>query len=447
VSPLRLAALILTALTLAAADRSRVLVLTDISSLTPRVREPDDGQSLVRLLLFSNEFDIEGLIASSNMGHGQIVRPELILEAIDAYEKVHPSLLRHDRNYPPPAALRAVTKAGQPIAGPKVAYDDSVGPGKDTAASDWILRAAAKRDPRPLWILTWGGSADLAQALWRLRADRPPAEQRRLIANLRIHSIYDQDSTGPAIKRDWPDLFYITRNHGVRGMYRGGDTALVSSDWVETHVTAAHGPLGALYPNYDGGDIWSGKLGRVRGIKEGDTPSFLSLFPNGLNRPDRPELGGWGGRMTPEDPRRLRWIDIADPDAPPADPDPRMSAVHRWRPDFQNEMQARLDWCVKAPKEANHPPVARLRGNAANLDATRSTDPDGHRLEFDWSIYPPSAAVRVEPTTPGKARLILPPGVPAPESIPVVVRVRDTGSPPLTRYARLDLTMRTKPNP
>ena len=230
-------------------------------------------------------------------------------------------------------------------------------------------------------------------------------------------------------------------------MYRGGDTALVSPEWVETHANTAHGPLGALYPNYDGGDIWSGKLGRVRGIKEGDTPSFLFLFPNGLNRPDRPESGGWGGRMTPEDPRRLRWIDIADPDAPPADPDPRMSAVHRWRPDFQNEMQARLDWCVKGPKEANHPPIARLRGGAANLDATRSTDPDGDRLEFDWSIYPPVADVRVEPTAPGKARLIVPLNVPLPESIPVVVRVRDTGSPVLTRYARLDVTLRAKLKP
>ena len=70
------------------AERPRVLVLTDISSLTASVREPDDGQSLIRFLLFSNEFDVEGIIASSNMRHGQTVRPELIHQAVDAYAQV-----------------------------------------------------------------------------------------------------------------------------------------------------------------------------------------------------------------------------------------------------------------------------------------------------------------------------------------------------------------------
>lgn len=442
----RLALVLLAPLLLPAAPRPRVLVLTDISSLTPGVREPDDGQSLVRLLLFANEFDIEGLIATSNMGHGQTVRPELVHQVIDAYEKVHPNLLLHDRRYPAPAALRAVVKAGQPFAGPKVPYTDSVGEGKDTPASGWILRAATRSDPRPLWILIWGGSADLAQALARLRATRPVEEQRRVIAGLRVHSVYDQDSTATVIKREWPQLFYITRNHGVRGMYRGGDTTLVSSDWVDANITSAHGPLGALYPDYDGGDIWAGKLGRVRGIKEGDTPSFLFLIPNGLNDPARPELGGWGGRMIPEDAGHLRWNDAADADAPATDPDARMSAVYRWRPDFQNEMAARLDWCVKPWKGANHAPIVRLRhtrrAGVLELDATRSTDPDGDRLEFDWMLYPlpASGSVRLDVVAPGKARFLVPPKTA--ESVTVVVRVRDKGSPSLSRYARLDPTKR-----
>src|SRR4051794_29483197 len=153
-------------------SRPRLLVLTDISSLTSGVAEPDDGQSLIRLMLYANEFDIEGLVASSNMGHGQEVRPDLIHRVVDAYGKVRPNLLLHDPRYPPAEGMRDGIKAGQPVAGPKVPVAESVGEGKDTEASEWIVRVVDRPDPRPVWVVIWGGSADLAQALWRVRSDR-----------------------------------------------------------------------------------------------------------------------------------------------------------------------------------------------------------------------------------------------------------------------------------
>src|SRR3954470_11422222 len=87
-------------------ERPRLVVLTDISSLTAGVAEPDDGQSLVRLMLYSNEFDIEGLVATANLGHGGRTRPDLIREVVDAYAKVQPNLRLHDPRYPPAATLR-----------------------------------------------------------------------------------------------------------------------------------------------------------------------------------------------------------------------------------------------------------------------------------------------------------------------------------------------------
>src|SRR4051812_7124955 len=149
-------------------ERPRLVVLTDISSLAAGEAEPDDGQSLIRLMLYTNEFDIEGLVASSNMGHGQKVRPELIRQVVDAYGKVRPNLLLHDDRYPPAEVLRGVIKAGQRIAGPKVEVAESVGQGKDTEASDWIILAVDRPDPRPVWVVIWGGSADLAQSLWKV---------------------------------------------------------------------------------------------------------------------------------------------------------------------------------------------------------------------------------------------------------------------------------------
>jgi hypothetical protein len=95
----------------------RLLVLTDISSLTPGVAEPDDAQSLIRLMLYANEFEIEGLIATSNLGHGQKTRPDLIRQVVDAYEKVRPNLLLHDPHYPAAGVLTRGIKAGQGRAG------------------------------------------------------------------------------------------------------------------------------------------------------------------------------------------------------------------------------------------------------------------------------------------------------------------------------------------
>ena len=151
--------------TAAGEAKPRLVVLTDISSLTAGVAEPDDGQSLIRLMLYANEFDIEGLIATANMGHGQQTRPDLIRQVVDAYETVRPNLLRHDPRYPPADALRGCIKAGQEVAGPRVPVEASVGQGRDTEASDWIIRVVDRPDPRPVWVVIWGGSADLAQAL------------------------------------------------------------------------------------------------------------------------------------------------------------------------------------------------------------------------------------------------------------------------------------------
>jgi len=430
-------------------ERPRLIVLTDIGSLTAGVAEPDDGQSLIRLMLYTNELDIEGLIAASNLGHGQKTCPALIRQVVDAYEKVQPNLQLHDRRYPPALALSKTIKAGQPIAGTRTQISDSIGEGKDTEASEWIIRVVDRSDPRPVWALIWGGSADLAQALAKIRRTRTAHELERFLSKLRVHSIGNQDSTGPWIKEQFPDLFMITNQRAMRGMYRGGERSLVSPDWVDTHIHG-HGPLGDLYPNYNGGDIWSGTMGPVQGIKEGDSPSFLSVIPNGLSDPEHPWLGSWGGRF---EGNRNRFVDVPDTDLPNGtDPDPRMSSVYRWRPAFQADFQARLDWCIKPFSQANHPPEVRIEGererkagagDVMTLDASGSTDPDGNDLTFQWSIYPTDHDVAAKVAIEGRNRTIARVAVAhelAGKTISILLSVSDRGSPTLTRYGRVLIT-------
>jgi hypothetical protein len=433
---------------LAERERTRLIVLTDIGSLTAAIAEPDDGQSLIRLLLYANELDIEGLIATSNLQHGQRTSPALIRRVVDAYARVQPNLLLHDRRYPPGEALRKLIKSGQAIAGLTTPISESIGAGKDTEASEWIKSVVDRKDPRPVWVVIWGGSADLAQALGTIRRTRDARAQEQFLSKLRVHFIGSQDSTAPWIEEKFPGLFMIKNRRAMRGMYRGGDGSLVSAEWVKTNVHG-HGPLGDLYPNYDGGDIWSAKMGRVRGIKEGDTPSFLSLIPNGLGDPEHPWLGSWGGRFEGD---RQRFVDVPDPDFVDArDPDRRMSSVHRWRPAFQADFQARLDWCIKPYSQANHPPEVRIDGKPERaikagavevLDARGSSDPDGNELAFEWGVYPigleGTAKVAILGRNQKIARVTVGRELTG-TTIPILLSVTDRGEPGLTRYGRVML--------
>ena len=172
--------------------------------MTDIANEPDDQMSMVRFLLYSNGWDVEGLVASTSTWMKNRMRPDVIQSLIDAYEQVQPNLLKHAAGFPTAAALRAVVAAGQPAYGM-----DAVGAGKSSAGSALILQAASKSDPRPLWVLAWGGTNTLAQALTDARATRTPRELEAIVAKLRVYTISDQDDAGPWIRREFPALHYI----------------------------------------------------------------------------------------------------------------------------------------------------------------------------------------------------------------------------------------------
>ena len=288
-----------------AASKTRLIVLTDISSLTAGVAEPDDGQSLIRLMLYANEFDIEGLIATSNLGHGQKTRPDLIRQVVDAYEKVRPNLLLHDHRYPPAEALRDAHQGGPEACRAEGAGRDIVGEGKDTEASDWIIRGRGSDRSPP----------GLGRHLGRLGRPGPGPLEGPARPDARGTGPLRLQASGPRHRRSGldraldPQSSSPASSRSPSGGPTGGCTGAAMRAWLarsgSRRTSTGTARWATSTPDYRGGDIWSGTLGPVRGIKEGDTPSFLSLVPNGLSDPDHPWLGSWGGRFAGEGPQQV----------------------------------------------------------------------------------------------------------------------------------------------
>ncbi len=74
--------------------RPRVIVISDIGN------EPDDQMSLVRLLVYSNELEIEGLIASTSTWQKTAIHPETMRKLIEAYGQARPNLMLNAQGWP-----------------------------------------------------------------------------------------------------------------------------------------------------------------------------------------------------------------------------------------------------------------------------------------------------------------------------------------------------------
>ncbi|MFA6286193.1 MAG: DUF1593 domain-containing protein [Opitutaceae bacterium] len=334
---IRLLLAFLTIPLLALADsRPRLLILTDIGG------DPDDQQSLVRLLVYANEFQIEGLVATSAGVPGQLktpaTRPDLIRTTVAAYGEVLPHLERHAPGWPSANALLGTVKTGNPLRG-----RDYIGENHDTEASRWIVSRADVGDPdHPLNIAVWGGQTDLAQALWRVKQDRGEAGLRNFTRLLRVYDVDDQDGLAGGIASAYHGINYILssaasgedkRRAAYRGMYLGGDESLTGRDWIDKNIRS-RGPLGALYPV----KTWTAPNPH-NCLKEGDTPSWFFFLPLGGNDPLDPSKPGWGGEYR-RDADGIYRDAVTQPGG-----DPR-ETVNRWRPAFQADFARRMTWCL-----------------------------------------------------------------------------------------------------
>ncbi len=236
------------------AGKPRVIVLTDIEN------EPDDAMSMVRFLTYSNQWDVEGLVATTSVHQKKETAAWRIREIVTAYGKVRDNLLKHEKGYPSADYLLSVIKEGRPDYGMH-----AVGKGMDSEGSELIIKAVDRSDSRPVWVLVWGGPNCLAQALWKVKATRSESELKAFVSKLRVYAISDQDDSGVWIRKTFKDLFYIVSpgfhrlggyhyatwsgisGDKFHGRFAGADFSIVDNPWLDEHIRSK-GELGKQYP-------------------------------------------------------------------------------------------------------------------------------------------------------------------------------------------------------
>ncbi|WP_455810658.1 nucleoside hydrolase-like domain-containing protein [Pseudomonas graminis] len=462
--------------------KPRVFVLSDIGN------EPDDQMSLTRFLLYSNEMNIEGLVATTSTWQKSKVSPEMMQLVVGHYAQVQPNLSKHDPSYPSASTLKALIAPGLAEYGMA-----AVGEGKSTEGSRLLQRAIERSTDKnhPLYINLWGGANTLAQALSDISRQYPADKVTDLTRNLIVYSISDQDDAGIWLRSHYPQLTYIVDPSSQKGedyaratwtgisgdkYYRnapGADFTTVSQSWLDKNIRSK-GPLGKGYLQY-------------AFIMEGDTPAFLGLIRNGLASEMNPGWGGWGGRYILRHVQgESRPIWSSGGDFFPGNPNAadtvtgadgkqytsNHATIWRWREAFQHDFAARMDWSIKDYASANHNPIAVVNGKdgkepvtlkvkagtTINLTAEGSHDPDGNAMSYKWIAYPEAASnnarqvdlkdvqgvrgeenltapavLTVEKTEGLKTRVkVLNPGTEH-----IILAVTDTGSPSLTSYRRV----------
>ena len=439
--------------------KPRIVVLTDIA---PGNIEPDDMESMVRLMTYADQYEIEALITTTgwNCDPYPTSWADSLHRVINAYEMDVNNLMKRSEQtdfltleeeqgqqvlgyWPSPEYLRSRVAMGSQRSGIGV-----IGADNDTPGSELIIRLVDEEDDRPLWITCWGGGNTLAQAIWKVQQERSPEELKEFLHKLRVYTITDQDMVwAMRMDRAYSSHQWMRREFADDLLFIWDESAwlsqneLGSSSWDRyAERIQDRGNLGKAYPTYKWG-------------VEGDTPSFLNVMPNGLHDPSCPEQIGWAGcfrRGICPDSLTVAWTNCNQP----------MKGIsrkyeERFYPDTFNDFAARMDWA--ADGKGNRNPVIVLDGTVSympvyltvaagsviNVDLTGSYDPDGDDVEYTWWMQGDAGTFDggVNIQIKDNISTIFIPEEAAGTEIHLICEARDNGEPSLVSYRRIVLTV------
>lgn len=457
--------------------KPRVIVTSD--------GEIDDECSLVRFLLYTNEWDVEGIITSSSQYHWHghnWAGDNWAQPYLDAYSTIYPNLIKHDKEYPSPEYLKANTFLGNVESEGEM---DSITPGSQHIAKVLLDES----DDRPIWIQAWGGTNTIARALKTIEEEHPD-KMSSVAKKIRFFFIWEQDSTYQSyILPHWGKFNILTIicdqfwaiAYQWNKILPEDKQAYFKSDWMKSNILEGHGPLCSIYKAHIPGSY--GLKGDSSFIdrdfrSEGDSPAFLHTINTGLRNMESPGFGGWGGRYT--NVRSNTWLDPV-PDSAYQYPEGRwytytvwgrkymreeyprniekmteyFKPLWRWTDAMQNDFASRADWCMKSYEDANHPPVVKLThevnlnakpGSIVKLDARGTYDPDHDQLKYRWWQYPEAGtfcdSIDLNNSDEQKASFIIPENAEKGKTIHIICEVKDDGTPQLTRYQRVAVTIK-----
>ena len=436
--------------------KPRLVVCTDIA---PADVEPDDMESMVRLMAYADLFEVEALITSVGWNCDPYPKEwaEYLQRVIEAYRKDVPKLMKRSGQttflpiseeeksqfigyWPSADYIKSRAVMGSERGGIKV-----IGEGNDSPGSELLIRLADEDDPRPIYVAAWGGANTLAQAIWRVKQTRSAEELNQFVHKFRLYTITDQDmqfnmrmdraySSHMWLRKEFKDNLQFIWDEGT--WQEQCDLGKRNWQLHKDHIQGK-GNLGKEYPDYKWG-------------VEGDTPSFLYVMPNGLNDPEDPHQTGWAGyheRGLCADSLTTAWTSWQEPVLSIS-----VGYKRRFYPDEISDFMARMQWADEG--RGNHNPqvvingseglqsfsIEAKAGDTIRLDASKTMDPNGDKLSFLWWQQPEIGKTKVAIAQPEESVITIQiPAETCKETIHIICEVHDDGPFHLVSYRRIQV--------